>query len=288
MRRAAWTRCLRLLVVASALLWGGCVEKRPEAAPAPSRTDRSATAARAAAGVPELDALRFGAPPLIDGHLDDPGWQAADETAPFVDTMTGAPAPFASRARIGWDATHLYVGVEVDDDFLQSTFTRHDAHLWEQDCVELMVDPDGDGRNYFELQVAPTGVTFDTRYDSRRQPQPFGHTDWESHLDAKVAVRGTPNDASADGGYTVEAAIPWAAFDAGPTPAQPPRPGDVWRMNLYVLDARPHGQGQRAAAWSPPLVGDFHVPSRFGRVRFIAPPPPSPRPPPPPAAADTR
>ena len=36
MRRAAWTRCLRLLVVASALLWGGCVEKRPEAAPAPS------------------------------------------------------------------------------------------------------------------------------------------------------------------------------------------------------------------------------------------------------------
>jgi hypothetical protein len=30
-------------------------------------------------------------------------------------------------------------------------------------------------------------------------------------------------------------------------------------------------EGQRANGWSPPRVGDFHVPDRFGRVTFVAP-----------------
>ena len=58
---------------------------------------------------------------------------------------------------------------------MRCTLSGHDAHLWEQDAVELMIDPDGDGKNYFELQLSPTELVFDTRFDSRRQPQPFGH-----------------------------------------------------------------------------------------------------------------
>ncbi|HBQ13874.1 MAG TPA: hypothetical protein DEF51_22975, partial [Myxococcales bacterium] len=87
-------------------------------------------------------------------------------------------------------------------DFVKNTLEGRDAHLWEQDAVEIMVDPDGDGRNYFELQVSPTGQVFDTRYDTRRQPQPFGHMDWNAEVRAAVHVEGTANDDEADEGYT--------------------------------------------------------------------------------------
>lgn len=206
------------------------------------------------------------APPVIDGRLDDDAWADVPETERFVRTMTGEPGEPVTTARITWDETSLYVAFEVADDYLRADLHGHDPHLWEQDTVELMIDPDGDGRNYFELQLAPSGEIFDTRYDSRRVPQPFGHVDWDSGMRGAVTLDGTLNDDGADRGYVAELAIPWTAFHAGATPADPPTSGTEWRMALYVLDARREGQG--GVGWSPPLVGDFHVPDRFGRVIF--------------------
>jgi hypothetical protein len=216
--------------------------------------------------LPRLIARRVGTAIALDGKLDDREWGVAQPTPSFVQTMTGAPGDFRVEARIAYDARNLYIGYIVADDHLASSFTKHDDHLWEQDAVELMVDPDGDGKNYFEIQVSPAGVVFDTRYDSRRKPLPFGDIDWSSAAVAKLDVHGKLNDDELDEGYSVELAVPWTAFAAGPTPASPPEAGAVWRMNLFVMDARP--KGQRAVGWSPPLIGDFHTLERFGRVVF--------------------
>lgn len=205
----------------------------------------------------------------IDGRLDEPSWAATPSTGRFVNTMSGGPAEFRAEAKVLWDDEWLYVGFEVEDDFLKSPFRSRDDHLWEADAVEIMIDPDGDGRNYFELQVSPRNQIFDTRYDSRRVPQPIGHADWNADIRSAVAVRGTIDDTRADEGYTVEVAIRWSSFATGTPPATKPSAGDTWRMNFYVMDARQ--RGQRASGWSPPRVGDFHVPDRFGRVTFVAP-----------------
>jgi len=219
--------------------------------------------------LPGLQARRVTDPINVDGVLNEEAWGQAPATPRFVDTMTGGPAEPRATAKLLWDDQNLYVGFDVADDFLKSEMRNRDDHLWEQDCVEVMVDPDGDGRNYFEMQVSPTGVVFDTRYDTRREPQPFGHVDWDSGLRAQVTRRGTPNDSDADEGYTVEIAIPWMAFAAGEPAAERPTSGSTWRLNFFVMDARE--DGQRAAGWSPPRVGDFHVLDRFGRVVFFDP-----------------
>lgn len=203
---------------------------------------------------------------MIDGRLDDAVWERAPWTEPFVNTMDGSAGAPETRAKIAWDDTAIYVAFEVADTYLRCTLSGDDPHLWEQDTVEIMLDPGGDGRNYFELQLSPTNQIFDTRYDSRRVPQPFGHVDWDSGMRGAAVTRGTPNDGEGDEGYTAELAILWTAFAAGDPPAAPPRAGEEWRIALYVLDAIRNGQG--ACGWSPPLVGDFHVPDRFGRVTF--------------------
>lgn len=221
--------------------------------------------------VPRLRVMRAAGPIRIDGRLDETDWRTvAIPTSRFVETMSGAQAPKEATVQALWDDRALYVAFTIEDDFLSSPFTNPDDHLWEKDCGEIMLDPDGDGRNYFELQANPRGAVFDTRYDTRRVPQPFGHVDWNSGMRVGVQTEGTVDDAEADTRYVLELEIPWAGLRAGePLPTTPPAPGTVWRANFYVMDAM--RAGMRASAWSPPRLPDFHFPPRFGELVFEGP-----------------
>lgn len=214
-----------------------------------------------------LHAARAATPPTLDGRIDELGeWAGATVSSQFVDTMSGGAAQVGATVRAMWDDTNLYVAFDVADPFLVSPFRTLDDHLWEKDCVEIMLDPGGDGLNYFELQANPLGTVFDTRYDSRRVPQPIGHADWNSGMRVGVGLRGAPNDETDDEGYTVELVIPWNAFAAGTPAPPPPRAGESWRGNFYVMDTT--RTGIRAAAWSAPRIPDFHFPPRFGEIHF--------------------
>lgn len=217
--------------------------------------------------LPELTAVRASGEVKLDGKLEEPFWKEAQSTDAFVHTMTGKPAEPNVTVKTAWDDKNLYVAFEVADDKLISKFENADDHLWEEDTVEIMLDPDGDGKNYFEIQVSPANKVFDTRYDSRRVPKPFGHVDWNAGVVSGVSVRGKLNDDEADEGYTAEIAIPWTAFAAGTPAHEPPKAGDSWRVNFYVMDKRAD-KVQRAVGWSAPRVGDFHIPRKFGKLKF--------------------
>jgi hypothetical protein len=221
--------------------------------------------------VSELEVPRASGAITIDGQLDEAAWRTAGFTGPLVHPSTGAAAganDARGSVRVLWDEQHLYLGWEVTDDHLVETGTERDAHYWENDTTEVLIDPDGDGRNYYEIQVSPGGHTFDSQ-----QPQPpsagsFGNVGWNPNLRVAVTRNGTlGNDSDTDTGYTVEVAIPWSEINAG-APHTPPQEGDAWRMNFFLMD-KPKQGGVRHAAWSPPRSGNFHATDRFGRVRFV-------------------
>lgn len=241
-------------------------------APAAPPAAPTAPAAPSAQQPANLSAPRAGVPPNIDGRLDDVAWRTAASTGPLVNTMTGQPAGAGeahASVRVLWDDQFLYLGWEVQDDNLVETGTTRDAHYWENDTTEVLIDPNGDGRDYYELQISPGGHTFDSQ-----QPQPpsgdnFGRLAWNPNLRVAVTRVGTlGNPSDRDTSYTVEAAIPWADINAGAAHT-PPQVGDTWRMNFFVMD-KPKEGGQRAAGWSAPLAGSFHTTERFGRVTFVA------------------
>ncbi len=227
--------------------------------------------------IKELDALRLpkGATITIDGRLDEQAWQGAKSTGPFVDVGTGRELPglpTGGSARVLWDDQFLYVGFEVADKKVHGGWPAgaKDPHLWEKDTVEIMIDPDGDGDNkdYYEIQINPQNLVFDTQYDDYNSPNgngrgPFVHEECSSNLTSAVVVHGTiDDDADEDKGYTVEAKIPWSSF----TKAQhaPPQPNNTWRMNFYAM------KNNGGTAWSPILgAGNFHRASRFGRVHWV-------------------
>jgi len=237
----------------------------------------SSAASAARADVPELAVprVRPGEGPRIDGRLDDPAWRAAADTGPFRDVATGGPSlrvALAGSALLLWDDEALYVGATIADRDVEGGFPAGsiDPHLWTRDTFELMLDPDGDGdgRDYYEIQVGPQNLVFDSRFDAYNAPRggpdgPFGHEGWASRVESAVAVYGTLDEpGDQDEGYVVEARLPWAAFDRARR--APPLAGDRWRVNLYALE------NNGGIAWSPILgQGNFHRASRFGRVLFV-------------------
>jgi hypothetical protein len=257
-----------LLAVAAVL----CACKEPARPPWATPPARGIAGDATVTGAPAKVA-RLAAPPVIDGKLDEPAWGAAAVLGPFVDPGDGAAVsvdhPVAAFARLGWDDRHLYLGVVVGDREPRSPFTRDavDPHIWaEASGVELMLQPGdpGDNRQYVEIQVDVAGAVWDTRFDDYNAPitgagaeRRFGHQDWSAGLARAVSA--------GNGFYAVELALPFAQLAGGARVPVPPRPGDVWRVNLYTFR-----DGQRQAlAWSPLRgEGNFHKASRFGRVQF--------------------
>src|SRR5262245_15254000 len=204
--------------------------------------------------------------PRIDGKLDDAAWKGAPETDAFVQTMTGAPVEQKTTAKLVYDDKNLYIAFQNADTDVWAELTKHDDKLWTQEVDEVMIDADGDGKTYIELQVAPNGTTFDSYLPGYRQNQ----NDWESGMTSAVKVDGTLNKRDdVDKGWSVEIALPLQAVKgrAETGPQLPPKLGDIWRINLSRMD-QPKGRPQVASGWSPPLVGDFHRLEKFGEIVF--------------------
>jgi Carbohydrate family 9 binding domain-like len=208
----------------------------------------------------------------IDGKLDEEAWKTAASTGPLVDVQNGEPNttfPVKGSVKLLWNDEGFYVGFEVTEADIVGGFKKgdKDPHLWTKDTAEIMVDPEGDGDNkdYYEIQIGPQNLVFDSQFDDYNQPKiepsgPFGHQEWSANLKSAVKVEGTLDKSSdQDTGYTVEAAIPWKSFSKAQK--LPPIIGSSWRMNFYAM------KNNSGVAWSAILgQGNFHKASRFGRV----------------------
>ncbi len=284
MTRALRAEALRRRCITTAtavmLLWlAGCKPSRgqggaPSATSAPERDPRFDAQMIPSLEVPRLTTAETGGI-VLDGVLDEPQWKRAADTGWFVDVGSGKvrrDLPVSGEARVLYDDDFLFVAFEVKCAKIHGGFPvgAVDPHLWEKDTVELMLDPDGDGDNkdYYEIQISPQNLVFDSHFDDYNLPRggpsgPFGHQEWKSELSSAVKIDGTiDDDSDKDVGYTVEAKIPWKSFHQ--TSGGPPA-DKSWRANFYAM------QDNGGVAWSPILgAGNFHKASRFGRLHFVA------------------
>jgi len=208
---------------------------------------------------PTLVAVRTKTSPRLDGSPSDPVWEFAKPSRSMVDPHNGAASDVLANAKVLWDSRYLYVAVDVEDALLRSRDLV-------RDFVALELDPSGRGRRTFEIRISPSGDVTGIRHEAEGDSRLRSEIVWPSRARTAVRFDGTLDDSKQDRGYTVEAAIPWQAFSPGAGTFPPPRIGDRWRFNVVVTDFGK--DGRRVGAWSPTDTDDFHVPSRFGILRF--------------------
>jgi len=204
---------------------------------------------------------------VIDGRLDEASWNRA-ETFSLRMTDSGATPRLRTDVRALWDDTYLYVTFHCLDNDIWANMTEHDAPLWEEEVVEVFLDPAKLGTAYFELVVNPLNVLTDVFVvnlgNRERVFQPLRAWECKGILHA-VDVDGDPsNPDSVDTSWTVEMAIPFDQLVTAPN--IPPKVGDTWRGNFYRIEQ--NAEGDEYTAWSPTGAINYHVSDAFGTIVF--------------------
>ena len=206
----------------------------------------------------------------IDGRLNEPSWQRAVATEPFVDIRGEEyPAPAKqTSARMLWDDDFLYIGAWLEEDDIIARLRQRDTIIYHDNDFEVFLDPDGDGVNYFEIEVNARGTLFDLTLDKPYRSDGSFFIPWNCEgLQMAVHRDGTLNKSNdTDRGWSVEMAIPFAALKRD---FSDPRDYKVWRINFSRVEWMQSGGPEENWVWSPTGRVDMHMPERWGFLRFV-------------------
>jgi hypothetical protein len=229
------------------------------------------------------DSRRTTGPITIDGRLDEPDWADAPWTDPFIDIEgEGKPQPrHETRAKMLWDDEYFYIAARLVEPHVWATYDRRDMIVFHENDFEIFIDPNGDTREYYEIEVNALGTIFDLFLVKRYlDGGPALHAWDAAGMKHAVHIEGTLNDPSdTDDAWYVEFALPWSTLkEAAHVPA-PPNAGDAWRVNFSRVQWRTRAVGGRYEkipgtpednwVWSPQFAVNMHLPRQWGFVRFV-------------------
>ncbi|HKI87333.1 MAG TPA: carbohydrate-binding family 9-like protein [Thermoanaerobaculia bacterium] len=197
--------------------------------------------------------------------FSDGVWSLVEPLSALVRVEDGGAASWPTIVRLAWSSEGLAVRFDCEDQNRWASLSRRDDPLWLEEVVEVFLQfAEKTGGVYFEFEVNPIGALFDAVIrnpsgDRRKEPLEVGHS-WNCRgLLWGVGKTGRSED------WWAVLAMPWRSLALGAAPR--------WcRANFYRVE-RPQGRNDEHAeqsAWSPTLraPADFHVPSRFGTLRF--------------------
>lgn len=214
-------------------------------------------------------------PITLSGKIDDPQWQRA-EVAALTSVLDGSPMRFTTNVRALYDDRYFYLAYYCEDDYVWSTLTEREAHVWTQECVEAFICPSGKMRLYYEINVNPNNAVFDTlclnltpALDELASFRSYINYDCDD-LITRVFVDGEIGVPGGAQCWSAEYAIPHTSIIGADNLI--PQPGDTWKANFFRIDA-PLGPGRSLDdseyyAWGTIGKNDFHQPFGFGTLVF--------------------
>jgi len=224
--------------------------------------------------------------PKIDGNINDPIWEQAAWTDKFVDIEGDLkPKPYLNtQLKMLWSDSCLFIAVKMEEPHLWANLTKHDAVIYNDNDFELFIDPDGDTRDYFEIEVNQLNKIFDLFMPKPYRDRGNALISWNAPgMESAVRLQGTLNNPTdKDNGWTVEMKIPFRSVKMG-FASGAPKEGDLWRINFsrvqwdtevknnkYVKlkDANGKNQPERNWVWSAPGIISMHAPERWGYLQF--------------------
>lgn len=204
--------------------------------------------AAAAAGPPRYPCFRAETAPVIDGDGRDACWRGAPLATGFSILGDGFTDAKQTAFRLCWDDAALYLLVECEEpdvDRMKLT-VRDGGPAWEDDGVEVFVQPRSSGQTYQFLITAAAART-----------SAAGNADFRQ-IDA-AAGRG-------EASYTLEIAIPHTLV------GEQPSEGDTWRGNVCRNIWTTISGGDKFTSWAP-LRRQFLEPENFAAIEFRGEPP---------------
>jgi hypothetical protein len=205
--------------------------------------------------------------PVIDGEVSDTEWQGARTVA------LPARGGMQTAVRIFWAEEGLYVAFVAEE---PTPFSRErdpvEGSLHQQDVVEIFIDPVGDARQYYEIQVALSGEVFIKNFlltaDPEVSPEGFLTADfrarafWPGRIPPPENFQTVGKHDPGEGVWTAEVFLP-AGFLSKRRGTARLQPGRL-RVNLARHDWR-NEKDAEFSYWALVKAGHPHIsPTRMG------------------------
>jgi len=196
-----------------------------------------------------------GAPPHIDGVLDDPAWAQAPVIADFVQKIPveGASPSVPTEVRILYDDHGLYVGARLkrpDPSAIRTSITRRDGDS-DAEVFTISLDPYLDRRTAYSFSISSGGVRGDA-YHSQDSEDSGREAQYDPVWDARARV-------DADG-WTAEMHIPFSQLRFNAATEQ------TWGLEL----TRAIPDKNERLQWTLIPVSAAGFSSHFGQLEGIA------------------
>lgn len=203
----------------------------------------------------------------LDGVIDEPAWE--QRPSEDLNEIGLGVLENATTFRMGYDDEAMYFAFtceQADAEKLDVSAVGPDGKAYQNECIELTLDPFGQREKYYHFIFAPVANSYyDARIGFIDDPvHPlYGRADKSWNGDWQYAARiDVENDR-----WIAEVRIPYATLGV-----ERPQPGATWTMNLGRENYPPGGvrHGQPALSlWSPNLESrSFHETSAFGTLLF--------------------
>jgi len=235
MRTSAWLTIFVILCVARA---GEAQENGP---PPPAS---SQMISRDESGRATVRAVRVTTPLQVDGRLEEEVYASVPAISDFIQTepQAGAPATEKTDVWVMFDDKNVYVSYRCwesqPERMIANEMRRDNNNILQNDEVEFILDTFYDRRNAFRFQVNAIGGRRDTHITDERLNNP----DWNPVWAVKVG--------RFEGGWTVEAAVPFKSIRYRPGRAQVwgfnAQRTNRWKNELSFLTRLPNTQGSKA------------------------------------------
>ena len=204
------------------------------------------------------------ATPVIDGDLGDACWQ--DRKAclgAFRLGLSPTPAAHSREALACYDAEKLYFAIKLQREPGVTLRTRikenDDPQIWEDDEVEIFLDPFGSGTTYYQIILNSVGTVYDAFHSLSVVPDPKGASPTDTMLerttDGGWSCAGEWKTAVHDDYWIIELALPLDSVGLAGAPA-----GHQVRFNVTSAD---WDTGEYTCL-AP--VSDWHDPHQFGAL----------------------
>lgn len=167
-------------------------------------------------------------PPAIDGVVSSGEWAGAARVTGFNNVPGGKVSSHQPHLMIKDDGSKIYFCFQsqLNGKILKAENVGHDANIWDDDSIEIFLDPTPDTEDFFQVIINSRGVVFDQHSEPGRNHQERKKWDCSG---IEIASK------QDNGIWTTEIAMPYSAFSENP-------PGNAKKWLLNFCESR-HGTG---------------------------------------------
>lgn len=202
---------------------------------------------------------------VVDGLAKEAMWENLTPVS-FV-SNTSEPLKANSWFKAVWDNDYLYFYFWMDDKDLTGKMTERDAHLWNEEVMEIFLDADCNPKTYYEFEWNPLNTLLDLYVLNPGCNREIIRQWWSWNCEgikSAIVLEGTINDNSdMDKGWGLEVAIPFSEIQSAAN--IPPKVDDIWKFDLTRREGTEAEETLQKSSWLPPSC---HFPLSYGTLIF--------------------